>query len=212
MGSITVSFADVPDRSPIKPGKYECVIQQVEVKQSEQGEHPYLNWTLEISEGEHEGRKLYMITSLSPKALWNLQNVLQSFGLEGDEVELEIDEDTNMLISPDLTGESAVATVAAQMYQGKPSSKVTALTGNVAPPKKKAAKKVEVEEEEEEEEEEEKPAKKSATKVKPKAKKEEPEDEEEEEEEEEEKTAKKAAAKPATKKVSPFGKPKRSFR
>lgn len=198
MGSLTVSFADVPDRSPLKPGKYEVVIQQVEVKQSESGEHPYLNWTLEVTEGEHEGRKLYMITSLSPKSLWNLQNVLQSFGLEGDEVELEVDEDTNMLISPDLSGEVAIATVAAQMYQGRPSAKVTMLTGNVAPPKKKA--KAE-------------PAK-AATKVKSKAKdEEEEEDPEEEEEEEEEKPAKKAAAKPATaaKKVSPFGK-KRSFR
>lgn len=211
--SINVSFADVPDRSPLRPGKYEVVINQVEVKQSEGGEHPYLNWELEITEGKHEGRKLYMITSLSPKALWNLQNVLQSFGLEGDEVELEVDENTNMLLSPDLTGEAAIATVAAKMYEGRPSPKVTMLTGNVAAPKKKAAKKKVADVEDEDEEEEEEPVKKTATKVKAKAKVkvEEPEDEEEDDEEEEEKPAKKVAAKPPTKK-SPFGKPKRSFR
>jgi hypothetical protein len=171
------------------------IIENIEVKQAEGKEHPYLNWELTIADGEHEGRKLYYMTSLSPKALWNLQQSLQSFSLEDEELEINFDEDTNFVTSPDLAGQAALATVKNTTYEGRVQARVIALDGNEAPkPKKKT-----------------KPEPEKVTKTKAKAKPEPEEDEEEEEEEEEEKPAKKS-----TGKVSPFTKGKagqrRSFR
>lgn len=141
MTTYNVSFADVEgqDRTPIKAGKYDVVVNGIEMRQSDNSEHTYLNWELEITDGEHEGRKLWMITSLSPKALWNLQGVMQSFGYEDEEIEFEVDEDTNMLLSPDLTGEAGEATVVNKLYEGRPQAKVTNLVGGEAKPKKRSS-------------------------------------------------------------------------
>ena len=169
MTQIRVDFSDVEpqDRSPIKPGKYDVVVENIEVRQGEGKEHPYLNWELSITEGEHEGRKLWLITSLSPKAIWRLQLIFQSFGVDADsDVELEIDDDTNMLLEPDLTGEAAIATVRNQLWEGKPQARVIDLAGGegqkakAKPEKAKASKRKKEENEEEEEEEE--PTKKPA--------------------------------------------------
>lgn len=220
MTTIKVDFSDVEqqDHSPIKSGKYDVVIEDIEVRQAEGKEHPYLNFKLMITDGEYEGRYLYAIGSTSPKAVWRLQEIFQSFGLEDDEYELEVDDDTNQLLSPDLIGEAAVATVRNQLYDGRPQPRVVSLVGGEgAPPKKKKpAKAKPADEDEEDEEEEEKPARR-VVKKKPAAKaakdedEEEDEEEEDEEEEEEEKPAKRVVKKPAVKaKAKPAA--KRRFR
>jgi hypothetical protein len=46
---------------------------------------PYWKWTFKIAEGqEYAGRKLFMNTSLSEKALWKLKETFEAFGVSTD--------------------------------------------------------------------------------------------------------------------------------
>lgn len=217
MGSLNLDFSNAEAPVRLKPGRYEAVVDHIEVGQAEGKEHPYLRWVLTLTDEEFDGKEVKYITSLSPKSLWRLQENFQSFGLDADEYELEIDEDSNMLVDPDLSGELCIIKVVAGTYQGRPTAKVVDIEGGGEPevkakskPKPKrgapgAAAKVEEDEDEdedEEEEEEEKPKRRTrAAAAKGKAKAEEDEDEDdddeddEEEEDEEEEKPKRASAK-----------------
>ena len=122
MGSININFADVENAfETIEEGRYPVVVEKVEVRESKSSDHPYLNWELTITEGEHEGRKLWQITSLSPKAFFRLKDQFMSLGLiDGDEEDfpLEWDDDVDitpttgpLVISPELAGVAATALV-----------------------------------------------------------------------------------------------------
>lgn len=208
MGSLNLDFSNAEAPVRLKPGRYEAVVDHIEVGQAEGKEHPYLRWVLTLTDEEFDGKEVKYITSLSPKSLWRLQENFQSFGLDADEYELEIDEDSNMLVDPDLSGELCIIKVVAGTYQGRPTAKVVDIEGGGEPevkakskPKPKrgapgAAAKVEEDEDEEDEEEEEKPKRRTrAAAAKGKTKAEEDEDDDEEEEDEEEEKPKRASAK-----------------
>lgn len=129
MAKLTVDFSQVETFEALPPGEYPVVIESVEVRQSETGEFPYLNFTLVIPDGEYANRKLWFIGSLSPKALWRLQATFASFGLEGDEHELDVDDGTGVLLNPQLVGLPAIARVSNELYQGRMTSRVNDLIG-----------------------------------------------------------------------------------
>jgi hypothetical protein len=120
----TLDFSGVEVQTPVKPGKYEVLIDSVEQRQSEGSEFPYLNWKLTIVSGEFEGRTLYMMTSFSPKALFRLQAVFQNFGIEAQSLDLDFDDGTGMLLDPSFDGLPAVASVRNEKYQGRMTSRV----------------------------------------------------------------------------------------
>lgn len=132
MGSININFADVEGSfDPVAAGAHPVIVDKVEIRESKSSEHNYLNWELTISDGEDEGRKLWMITSLSPKALFRLKDVFDALGVLDDEMELEWDEDvaiTNstgpLLLAPDVIGLECVAIVKHETWEGKVKDRV----------------------------------------------------------------------------------------
>jgi hypothetical protein len=133
---LTVDFSQTESYEPLPPGEYPVVIDAIELKQSESSEHPYLNFTLKVSEGEFANRNLWFIGSLSPKALFRLQAVFSSFGLTETNVELNIDDASGVLLEPQLVGLPAMARCRNEMYAGSLRTRVEELVGvgmNTAP-------------------------------------------------------------------------------
>lgn len=83
--SIRVDFSNVESFEPIPAGVYPATVVNQELRQSKDSEYDYINWELEISSGPFENRKLWTITSLSPKAVWKLQETLLAFGISDQE-------------------------------------------------------------------------------------------------------------------------------
>jgi len=134
MAKVNVDFSDVESFEAIEDGEYPVVIEQVEyVEPASEDKYPYLNVTLEISEGEHEGRKLWTIWSFSPKALWRMKQVFENLGLPIDEVEFEVDEDTNYVTDPEIVGLPAIAVVTTESYEGKDRNRVDNLLSSDTP-------------------------------------------------------------------------------
>lgn len=124
MKQVSVDFSEIEEFEPLPVGDYPVIVQEVQTRQAEEAEYPYLNWELRIAEGEFENRALWMITSFSPKSLWRLQAVLQNLGIYTEKMEFEIDEDSDLVISPQLTGIAAIAVVKQEVYRGRLQNRV----------------------------------------------------------------------------------------
>jgi hypothetical protein len=75
-----VEEAESMDFTPLKPGIYACKLLEVEVKEGQKA--PYWNWKYEVLEGQpNEGRFLWNVTSLSPKAAFKLKETFEAFGV-----------------------------------------------------------------------------------------------------------------------------------
>lgn len=80
MGKINVDFSNTGDGfSPIGAGRYAVRIK--DWKQEEGTKAPYIQWTLQITSGDSKGAHLTYRTSLSPKALFTLRNMLLATGM-----------------------------------------------------------------------------------------------------------------------------------
>lgn len=148
MAFTKIDFSDVESFEPLPEGEYDIEIDKVEVRMNKAGDGMYLNWELLVLDGEFENRRLWMITSLKPTALFRLKQVLEDLDvLEDDEVELEYDDDVDVtssggprLLYPELEGIQAVAVVRNEMYEGKEKNRVEQLLGDEPTPKKTKAK------------------------------------------------------------------------
>lgn len=141
MSQISINFSEVQDTAfePIPKGEYPVIIDHVEIKASKSSENPYLNWELTVSDGEFINRKLWMMTSLSEKALWRLKSVFSNLGVLEDEMIIETDEDTGYVTNPELAGLPAIAMVTEEIYDGKIRNRVEdLLPGEGSAPKAKA--------------------------------------------------------------------------
>lgn len=138
MGSMQINFSEVESGfETMDEGRYPVVVEKVEVRESKSSDNNYLNWELTLTEGEHEGRKQWMITSLSPKALFRLKDIFVDLGVCGpeDEIDLEWDDDVEitpsagpLVISPDLVGLTGLAIVTIDYdYDPKGRNKVDSL-------------------------------------------------------------------------------------
>ena len=132
MGKISINFAEVTGGFEKLPeGPHPVIVEKVEVRESKSSENNYLNWELKVSEGEHEGSRLWMITSLSPKALFRLKDVFEALGVLDDEMELDWDDDIEItpgagptLLEPDVIGIECTAVVKNETYEGKERNRV----------------------------------------------------------------------------------------
>lgn len=83
---IRVDFTGVEtgNYKPIPAGTYHAKITGGELREAgENAKHPgssYINWEFTIQDGEHEGRKQWMNTSLLPEALFGLKGLLEATG------------------------------------------------------------------------------------------------------------------------------------
>jgi hypothetical protein len=143
MGGLKVNFAEIEGGfEPVPEGRYDVTVERVEVRESKSSDYDYLNWELNIADGDYEGQKLWMITSLSPRALFRLKDTFIALEvIEGDEEDFELDWDDEVDITPqegpivtnpDLEGIAAVAVVKNEMYDGKERNRVDDLLGSDA--------------------------------------------------------------------------------
>ena len=147
MTSMKINFGDVEGSFEALPeGAYPVIIEKVERRESKSSEHDYLNWELTVSEGEHKERKLWMITSLSPRALWKLKDVLDALGYDTEgELDFEFDDQAveqsqgPLLLSPQLAGEPAIAVVKNELYNEKERNRVEELVSPAPPGPKKSS-------------------------------------------------------------------------
>lgn len=76
------------DFEPLPEDNYLATLMAVEVKQPKpvpgQEKSPYWSWEFRIESDEFKGRKMWVNTSMSEKALWKLNEVFQAFGVEPD--------------------------------------------------------------------------------------------------------------------------------
>lgn len=162
MAGLKVNFAEVEGSfDPLPEGLYDVEVERIEVRESKSSEHDYFNWELNVLHEDHEGRKLWMITSLSPRAMFRLKDTLVALEVikEDEELDFEWEDDVDvtptegpLLTNPDLQGMTGiVARVTNEVYDGKERNRVGDLFLGEA-------------EQGEPEPEEEKPAKKAAKK------------------------------------------------
>lgn len=129
MPTLDLNFNDIPSFEPLPKGKYSVVVRSVELRPSQSSDNPYLNFQLEVTEGEYAGRVLFLMSSTSPKSLWRLLEHLKALGVElpDNRLLLETEEDTNFLINPQMVGLPAIANVIQEVYEGRLQNKVDQL-------------------------------------------------------------------------------------
>lgn len=148
MGGLRINFAEIESSfEPLPEGRYDCIVDRVEVRESKSSDNDYLNWELVVQDEEYEDRRLWMITSLSDKALFRLKDVFLALGVieEDDEIDIEWDDSVDItptegpqLTNPDVSGIPCVAIVTNEVYDGRERNRVNELDGaNGAAPAKK---------------------------------------------------------------------------
>lgn len=138
MARVTIDFSDVQDFDVLDEGEYPVVIEKAEFRPSQQeGKFPYINLELTITDEAHKGRKLWMILSFSPKALWRMKDVFANLGIYSDAMEVDYDEDTMMVTEPEIVGLPAIAVVTHREWEGRTQTQVDALISSDDQPGKK---------------------------------------------------------------------------
>jgi hypothetical protein len=151
MGSLSINFAEIESSfEPLPEGQYDVIVERVEVRESKSSDNDYLNWEFVVQDEEYEDRRLWMITSLSEKALFRLKDVFLALGVIADDEEVDIEWDDSVditptegpqLLNPEVTGIACVAVVTNEMYEGRERNRVNEVIGTDAPAKKAPAKK-----------------------------------------------------------------------
>ena len=79
----SVSSQETTSFEPIPEGVYTVRLREVEARESRQGS-PYWAWVVEVDGGDHDGRRLWINTSLKDSAHWKLKEVFDAFGFTTD--------------------------------------------------------------------------------------------------------------------------------
>ena len=123
----------------MEEGEYPVVIDKAEFRPSrEEGKYPYINLEMSVTEEKYKGRKLWMILSFSPKALWRMKDVFENLGIYDDSMEVDYDEDTMLVVDPELVGLPGIAVVSHREWEGRTQTQVDALISSDDQPGKKA--------------------------------------------------------------------------
>ena len=112
----TVNMKGVDTKRQVLPeDDYPVAVSEMSIEKGEKGE--YYKWIFEVTEGKHEGAKLYYNTSLVPEALFNLKGLIVALGFEVPDDEMEID-------PKEYIGAEMMAVVMHERYNGKLQSKI----------------------------------------------------------------------------------------
>lgn len=172
---------------PEEEGPYVFRVKKGERKEGEESGKPYINWLCVVDKGPYKGKKVYNITSLNPKALWNLRGMMEAAGINPGDRSMNV-----AAIIKRLTNKTFQAEVEDDEYNGNVKSKIAEYVVAVKDDDVDDEDDEDEEEDEEEEEEDEPAPRRGKAKVTPKPRSrkaapvEDDEDEDEEEEEEDE--------------------------
>lgn len=123
MAHIDVNMNEVEDTSvPHPDGPLLVRVVKGEVRDTKAGDSKYINWQLNPVEGNNK-RPIFLMTSLKPEALWNLQRFFKAA-----QYEWETDGSFN---TEDLLGKELFVSVTQEEYNGE-------MTNRVGPPYKTA--------------------------------------------------------------------------
>jgi hypothetical protein len=116
--TISIDFSQVDDSGALPEGDYPIRVVEVQAKDASDGQSVYLQWDLQVTDGEHAGRNLIMRTSLKSTALFRVKSVFRALDINVDgSIHFQLDE-TNHVIEPDLMDRVGVAIVIHEVYQG----------------------------------------------------------------------------------------------
>jgi len=117
MTPLRIDFSSIPDLEPIPAGVYPAVVADIELRESKTTSNPYLNWTFEITAPEYLGRRVWLVTGLSPEALWKLRETLEALGEQDLSGEIDFD-------PQDYIGETCRVVVSQEVYNGRTRNRV----------------------------------------------------------------------------------------
>ena len=120
MTRLKLDFSEIPGND-IADGVYEAIVDKVVVKESKRSEFNNLNWTFEITEGEHVGRKVFTTTPTSPAGLWRTRDFFKKFSHPDHPeaiADIEYDEASGDILTPDFVGLSCLIKVVNTEYEG----------------------------------------------------------------------------------------------
>jgi hypothetical protein len=136
MVKVTVDFSEVEEFSAVPKGEYPMVFEElVYVEPESEDKYPYINVKASITEGEYDGRNVWGIWSFSPKALWRMKQAFENLELPLDEVEFEVDEETDFVTEPALVGVPFVGVVVTETYEGRERSRLEGFLPSDSPKK-----------------------------------------------------------------------------
>lgn len=91
--------------TPLEPGDYKCRLTDVKATTARESQNPMWVWELEVVQEGARGRKLWVNTVLTEKAMWKVGEMFAAFGRDTDS-------DTDEII-----GEHCIATVEQRVIQ-----------------------------------------------------------------------------------------------
>lgn len=121
MPQFKINFDEIPD-NVVPEGDVDATITAIELRTSKANK-PYLNWEFTVSDGDYQNSKIWMITSLAENALFRLKQIAEQLGFEG-QFDLEIDEETNKVVYPDLEGTAVTLEIYHEEYEGRKTARI----------------------------------------------------------------------------------------
>lgn len=112
MAKLRIDFSQVEDSTNVAPGRH--IARVKEVTQGEGQSYPYLRWNLQIVEGRSKGLHISYFTSLSPRALFKLRELLVALGVNVPKSAVSID--PNKLVGRTLGIEVEIENKAGEEY------------------------------------------------------------------------------------------------
>lgn len=101
MGGLRIDFSEVEDTFDVLPeGRYECVLEDCQVRESKSSDNNYLNFEFEVVDGEYEDRRIWIGKSFSPKALAQMEQTLVALGAIEEDEDVEFDWDDSVDVTP----------------------------------------------------------------------------------------------------------------
>lgn len=126
MAKIDINFSDT-QFDLVEPGVYLATIDFVELRTSQKNGNQYFNWQFTMADDKYAGRKLWMITGLAENSQWVIAKTLKALGItsEGSEIALEVDDESNLLINPELSDMQCYLKVEYDTYNGQQRNRVS---------------------------------------------------------------------------------------
>lgn len=92
--SVKVNFEGVETRVLLPEGIYHARVDEITVEEGT--EYQYLKWVFKTIDDDPKlnDKALFLNTSLSPKSLWNLRNLLETLGVETPDSEVDLEPET----------------------------------------------------------------------------------------------------------------------